>query len=60
MQVTVTFGESHLSVLITEPGAEDYKLEVELFGKVGSLLAHCPCCIRIRFTISHKEGAAVN
>ncbi|GLC45039.1 hypothetical protein PLESTM_001680100 [Pleodorina starrii] len=34
-QVTVEFGESHLLVVITDlEGKEDYKLDVELYGKV--------------------------
>lgn len=52
-QVAVAFGESHLTVTINDTdGQEEYKLDVELYGKVGGKE-------RVAGTTSYrKEGRA--
>ena len=47
VQVSVTFEDQRLKVVIKEEGKEDYVLDVELNGKVITCLFACVCVLYV-------------
>ncbi|KAF5831066.1 HSP20-like chaperone [Dunaliella salina] len=57
-QVSVTFGEQRLTVIIKEEGKDDYVLDIELFGKVKPEECHFEILkTKIEITMVKADGA---
>ena len=59
VQVSVTFEDQRLKVVIKEEGKEDYVLDVELNGKVITCLFACVCVLYVCVCVCVGVGVGV-